>query len=294
MSLKRKEAAREQYEDIEEHFIYQANPTIFMKSNKILFSAIKERQYDRAEIALLSNSSWNLKYCIDIAQYYLNMSEEENVKELTNKKPDQFESADRYLDFIRALKHRFLLPSIIFYNASFDYLYIFIYFLFTARKEILESKKTNKEEVLKEAKRLGLSDERYSWIFALNSLITKEKAIINQTENKLKRLSHNGFNEIVDEVRSENKKLRIKYFANIIKHQQVPFFKPKSIDNVGGAKIFIDINKFYSINEISPSIICRIPEVVLDVDKTQIFLINYHNITVRAFNYLLSNITHAD
>jgi len=289
--LKENNGRKEEYfDDVKQHFIYSGNPEIFMNSDRILFKDKVDKRFGWAEIALLSNSSWNLTYCIDIAKYYLILSLEKNVKKLTDKKPDKFENIDRYNDFIRALEHRFMLPSILFYNASFDYLYIFIFSLLTIRKEIVESKKTNKDKVLKEAERLDLSNKKFSWMFALNSLITKDKSIIKQIEKKLNQYLCHEFIMILDELKMESKKLRINYYANLIKHQQIPFFKPKCNYNVGGAKSLIDINKYFSIDEITPSITFGIPETVLDIEKTQKFLVKYHNLMVKAFNYLLSNI----
>jgi len=288
--MKKRKDYIKNYDYVKEHFIYSGDPAILMQSVRILFKNKRDKKFDRAEIALLSNSSWNLRYCIDIAKYYLILSLEENVKKLTDKKPDFFDNIDRYKDFIRALEHRFLVPSIIFYNASFDYLYIFIFSLLTTRKEIVDSKETNKDRVLEEAQRLDLSNKKYSWMFALNSLITKEKKIRKQIENKFEQFFCSDLITILKKLKVENKKLRINYYANIIKHQQIPFFKPKCLDNAGGAKSLIDINKFYSIDEITPSIIYGIPEIVLDIEKTQKFLVQYHNIIIKAFNYLLNKI----
>jgi hypothetical protein len=66
--------------NVKEHFIYSGNPAIFMKSERIIFKDKMERKFDRAEIALLFNSSWNLRYCINIAKYYLILSLEENER----------------------------------------------------------------------------------------------------------------------------------------------------------------------------------------------------------------------
>jgi hypothetical protein len=92
-----------------------------------------------------------------------------------------------------------------------------------------------------------------------------------------------------EELKAENDKLRINYYANIIKHQQIPFLKPICLDNLGGAKSFVDLNKFYSDKAV-PAIIGAIPEIVLDIEKAQSFLIQYHNKTVEAFNYILNKI----
>lgn len=288
--MEERKDCNEKFDSIMEHFIYTGNPAIFWHTENIIFKDKIERKFDRAEVALLSNSSWNLKYCIDTARYFLILSLKENVEKLTGRKPDDFENKDRYEDHIRAIEHRFLLPSILFYNSSFDYLYIFVFSLLTGRKEIAESEKTKIDKVLNETKNLGLSNIKYSWMFALNSLITRKKKIRRPLEEKLSQFLGSDFDEIFNELKAENRKLRFDYYANIIKHQQIPFFKPKCIDNVGGAKSFVDINQFYSIDKVVPSIKGAIPEIVLDIEKTQEFLIQYHNITVKAFNYLLNKI----
>jgi len=288
--MKKKKEDNKKFDTIKEHFIYSGNPAIFMQSERIIFKDKEVRKFDRAEIALLSNSSWNLKYCIDIAKYFLILGLKENVEKLTDKKPDFFENIGRYEDFIIALEHRFLIPSIIFYNASFDYLYIFVFSLLTTRKEIVDSKETKIDKVLKETQKLDLSNKKYSWMFALNSLITQKREIRKQIEEKLNQFLCSDFIKIFKELKAENKELRIDYYANIIKHQQIPFFKPKCIDNLGGAKNFVELNQFYSIDEITPSIIWGMPEIVLDIEKTQKFLVQYHNITIKAFNYLLNKI----
>ena len=282
--------------NIKEHFIYSGSPTIFMRSKNIIFKDKNKigRKFDRAEIALLSNSSWDLKYCINIAKYFLNLSLKKSVEKLTNKKPDSFENLDTHEDHIRAIEHRFLLPSIIFYNASFDYLYIFVFSLLTTRKEIVDFKEVKIDKVLDETEYLELSNKKYSWMFALNSLITRElkpkKEEKKRIKAKLEQFFLRDFINIFKDLKAENRKLRINYYANIIKHQQIPFFKPKCLDNLGGAKSFVDINKFYSIDEIKPSIIGSIPEIVLDIEKTQKFLFQYHNLTIKTFNYILNKI----
>lgn len=287
---KKKKVVTKKLDCIKEHFILSESPIIFMQREKIIFKDEKERKFDRAEISLLFNSSWNLKYCIYFAKYFLNLSSKKNVKKLTNKKPDYFENKDRYEDFILAIEHRFLLPSVLFYNASFDYLSIFIFNLLTKRKEIIESKETNKQKVLKEMEKLGLFNKKHSWIFALNSLITKKEKIINQMEKKLENFFGSDFNEIYSELKENNKKLRIEHYANIIKHQQIPFFKPASMNNIGGAKRFVDINQFYNIEKPPSSVTFGISEIVLDIEKTQEFLVQYHNLTIKTFNYVLNKI----
>jgi len=279
----------EKFDSITEHFIYTGNLAIFWHVENIVFKDKIERKFNRKELVLLSNSSWNLKYCIDIAKYFLNLSSKKSVEELTTKNLDSFENPDRYEDHIRAIEHRFLLPSLLFYNSSFDYLIIFIFCLLTKSREIIECEKTDINKVQKEMNKLDLSNKKYSWIFALNSLITKNIASIKeQLEEKSKQVFSTDFTEFFNKLDKKNRKLRINYYANIIKHQQIPFFKPKSLNNIGGAQNYIDIKRFYSIDEIIPSIIGEIPEVVLDIEKTQKFLIQYHNMTVKAFNYLLS------
>jgi len=291
---KKKKVVTKKLDGIKEHFIYSGSPTIFMQSENIIFKDKIERKFDRAEIALLSNSSWNLKYCIDIAKYFLNLSSKKSVEKLTNKKPDSFENLDRYEDHIRAIEHRFLLPSILFYNASFDYLYIFVFSLLTTRKEIVDSKEIKIDKVLDETGYLELSNKKYSWMFALNSLITRKLKFKKEEKRKIKdtleQFFLRDFINIFKDLKAENEELRINYYANIIKHQQIPFFKPKCLDNLGGAKSFVDINKFYSIDETTPSITFGIPEIVLDIEKTQKFLVQYHNITIKTFDYLLNKI----
>jgi len=287
--MEERKDCNEKFDNIMEHLIYAGNLIIFWNIENTIFKDKIERKFNRREIVLLSNSSWNLKYCIDIAKYFLNLSSEKSVKRLTNKKPDSFENLDRYEDHILAIRHRFLLPSLLFYNSSFDYLIIFIFSILTKNKEIIECEKTNINRVKKEMSDLNLSNK--SWVFALNSLITKNNTSIKkQLKKKFKRAFAIDFIRFFDELNKKNRELRIDYYANIIKHQQIPFFKPKSLNNIGGAQNFIDLNKFYSIGEIAPPIIGRIPEVVLDIEKTQKFLIQYHNMIVKAFNYLLNKI----
>ncbi len=290
--MKKKKVDTKKLDSISEHSIYKGNPTIFWHNVNIIFKDKIERKFDRAEVVLLSNSSWNLKYCIETAKYFLNLSLKENAEKLTSRKPDDFENNDIYEDHIRAIEHKFLLPSIIFYNSSFDYLYIFVFPLLTGRKEIVESGETKKDKVEKEMRRLRLSNKKYSWMFALNSLITQNSDIRKRLkgEEELKQVFVDDFIKLLNELKTKNEELKKNYYANIIKHQQIPFFKPKRLNNVGGAQNSIDINKFYSLDEIIPSVIHMIPEIVLDIEKTQNFLIQYHNITVKAFNYLLDKI----
>ena len=55
-------------------------------------------------------------------------------------------------------------------------------------------------------------------------------------------------------------------------------------------KWFIDINQFYSRDKPPSSITFGIPEIVLDVENSQKYLVQYHNIIVEAFNYILDKI----
>lgn len=288
--MKEKKENNKNFVFVHDHFLHSGILSILWHNEDIVFKDIKERKFDRAEFSLLSNASWNLKYCIEFAKYFLALSSKDNVKKCTNKKPEHFENIDRYEDFIHAKEHRFLLPSILFYNASFDYLCIFIYSLLTERKDIIKSEETKIEKILQEMDYLNLSNEKYSWIFALNSLITRSRPIRRQLVKKFKIFFCEDFIKKLDELILENKKIRKNYYANMLKHQQIPFFKPKCLDNVGGAKYFININQFYSMKENIPSIHFAIPETVFDIDETQKFLIKYHNITVKVFNCLLSKI----
>jgi len=274
------------FDSIMEHFIYIPNPAHFMGVENIIFKDKIERKFDIAEVALLSNSAWNLKYCIEIAKYFLNLSSRKSVQKLTNKKPNSFESKNRYEDFILAIEHRFLLTSILFYNASFDYIYILIFILLMKRKDII--KEIGRYKVIKEMKKLDLSNKKHSWIFALNSLVTKtqKKEIIK----KLNNIFHNNFIDIFNDLDKENKKLKKNHYANIIKHQLIPFFKPVSLDNVGGAKLFPDINQFYSKINHPSSITFGRSEIILNIENSQKFLVKYHNKTIKVFNYLLDKI----
>lgn len=276
------------FDGIMEHFIYTPSPAKFKNVENIIFKDKVARKFNEAEVALLSNSALNLKYCIEIAKYFLNLSSRKSVQKLTNKKPNSFESKNRYEDFILAIEHRFLLPSMLFYNASFDYIYILIFFLLINRKEIIDLKQTRKNRVLNEMKKLDLSNRKHSWIFALNSLITRN--LKNEIEKRLNKNFNKAFINIFKELKEENKKLKKNHYANIIKHQLIPFFKPASLDNIGGAKVFPDINQFYSKTNHPFSITFGRSEIVLNIENSQKFLVQYHNKTIKVFNYLLDKI----
>jgi len=280
------------FDSIMEHFICTPNPAHFMGVENIIFKDKIERKFDKAEVALLSNSAWNLEYCIEIAKFFLELSSRKSVQKITNRKPNSFGSKNRYEDFILAIQHRFLLPSILFYNASFDYIYIFIFFLSMNRKEIIDLKQTGKNKVLNEMKKLDLSNKKHSWIFALNSLITRGRTrnLKEEREKRLDKHFNNAFIKIFKELEEENNKLKKNHYANIIKHQLIPFFKPVSLDNVGGAKVFPDINQFYSKINHPSSITFGISEIVLNIENSQKFLIQYHNKTIKVSNYLLDKI----
>lgn len=278
---------------INDHFVHETiNPAIFWHAKNIIFKDIEQRVFDRAEIALLLNSSSNLKYCIENAKYYLNLSHSKNINEISRRKPSSFKDSDEYDDHIRAIGHKFLIPSIIVYNASFDYTRIFLFYLLIRRTEIIKFKGITRELIENEMKRLGLQ-RKSSWIYALNSLLTKpplDKEIIKLFEFKLKKFLSSGFQKLFENQKRENTKLKNDYCANLIKHQQIPFFRPKSCANVGGAKYFPNLDQFYSVDTKYPQIIGGLPEIDLDINKTQMYLIRYHNNTVNVFNYLLDKI----
>ena len=278
---------------INDHFIHNTiNLALLWHTDNIIFKDIETRIFDRAEIALLLNSSSNLKYCVENAKYYLNLSHSKNIKKMTRRNMNSFKDSNEYDDHIRAISHKFIIPSIIIYNASFDYIRIFLFFLLIKRTEIIEFKGTTKEQVINEMRRLGLKRE-YSWIFALNSLIAKpllNREIKKLFKSRLKEFLSIVFQDLYENHKEENRKLKNDYSANLIKHQQIPFFRPKSYANVGGAKCFPNLDEFYSINKKYPQIIGGLPEIDLDIDKTQTFLNQYHNNTVKIFNYLLDKI----
>ena len=266
-----------------DHFIIRP---IFWHNENIILKDKEQRVFDRAERALLSNSSSNLKYCIENAKYYLNLSYSKNIKKISGRNPNSFKYSNGYDDHIRAIGHKFLIPSILVYNASFDYIRIFLFFLLFKRTEIIGFNKTTKERVIKEMQTLGLK-RKSSWIFALNSLITKNKTS-GLFNNRLKDFLSDEC--LFGNLKKENETLKKDHCANLIKHQQIPFFKPKFIGNVGGAKSFPNIDEFYLLDKGKATITVGLPEIDLDIDITQAFLIKYHNKTVTVFNYLLDKI----
>ena len=86
----------EKFNNIKEHFLCSGDLSILWKIEDIVFKDKVEKKFDKAEFSLLFNASRNLKYCIEFAKYYLNLSSKKNVKKLTNKKPEYFENIDRY------------------------------------------------------------------------------------------------------------------------------------------------------------------------------------------------------
>ena len=134
---------------INDHFLHSIiNPTTFWDDEKVIFKDRKRKVFEKAEIALLSNSSSNLKYCIENAWYYLNISHPKNIKKISRINPDSFKDPENYEDHIRAIGHKFLIPSIIIYNASFDYIRIFFFFILFKRTEIIKFKDIKKEQVI--------------------------------------------------------------------------------------------------------------------------------------------------
>jgi hypothetical protein len=174
----------------------------------------------------------------------------------------------------------FLLNSIIYYNASFDYIRVLLRFIYSSYDNLKED--YTLEKIKKEIKSQEL--EHGDWSLALGSLITRQqvKDFCNWLKNK-KEISRK-FKGVFKNLEVQNNKLRKNYQANQLKHGALPCFKKTDESNTLGFRYLVGLEEFYNCkNNIKIAMgSCK----RLEINKTQKFLIKYHNGTINLINFL--------
>jgi len=175
----------------------------------------------------------------------------------------------------------FLLNSIIYYNASFDYLRILIRLIYSSSGEIRKDYPINK--IKKELVRLRLLEN--DWFLALGSLVTKQhvkdfSAWISQNKKIPQKVKGK-----YERLRQKNEKIRKEYQANQLKHGAIPCFNKTDKSNILGSRYLVRLNQFYNCSN-KRGLIRGWYWNLLNIDKTQKFLIGYHNTTVALINCL--------
>ncbi len=218
--------------------------------------------------------AWNLlndiRSVMDYARHNLVFSSGKMSRNFTNS----FMTTDDS-DSVEAISSFFLSNSILFFNSSFDYLWIFLRISYSSHedftsvfsKNIIE-KKIKNELIQKDDWQKGLFEmisnikyrERKKWII-------ENKEITEMMKKKICQITY------------INNALKRKYQANDIKHGRFPYFLRSNPQNGSGIKFKLAMEQFYSKSG-GTGITFGIPQTGLNIDDVQKFLIEYNNRTV--------------
>ncbi len=230
-------------------------------------------------IALIVNQYENTEGVLDLASHNLVFSSGIISKKLC----EEFYSKVS-INLQEKISTDFISNSILYYNASFDYIKVLLRFVYSSYVDL----KGNypESEVRDTLKELGL--EKTDWYLALGFLITKTK---DEDFKKWLRESSNIPEDIwgcFNNLKGKNKKLKKDYQANQLKHGAVPHFMRSNSANTIGSRVLITLDDFYSKS--THTISYSLPGNSLDIEDTQNFLIKYNNATVKLINKVRKDI----
>ena len=230
------------------------------------------------QIILACNQLCDISQVIDFARHNLILSSGHMSREFTKK---FMNTGD--LDAIETISSFFLSNSILFYNSSFDYLWIMIKLIFSYHNDLIQD--FPKDKIEKKMKNYKLMEDE--WFKAL----FKKYTFLNFEERK-KWVKKNP--NISDEIKKrildlfeENGTLKENYQANNLKHGEFPYFRRSNLQNVLGAKWELSKEQFY-LKSGSRGISFGLPKNGLNIDDVQKFLIDYNNRTVEVVNLMNS------
>lgn len=238
------------------------------------FNTLDSNKYgeDLCKKALIISQLQNISGILELAESNLIFSckrfVESFCKHFFDKKND--------INLQEKISGDFILNSIIYYNASFDYIRVLLRLIYSSNQEL----QTNYNQKKIEEKLNFLSLEKVDWFIALGSLITISKNF-NDWWKKIEIPQE--IRDCFKKINEENEKLRKNYQANQLKHGAIPCFKKSDKSNVLGFRFIIPIEQFYSCKN-KTEISLRFHKNLLNINETQEFLIKYHNITINLLN----------
>lgn len=239
----------------------------------------ENKKIDCNHTALIVNQYANTEEILDLASYNLIFSSGDFSKKLCR---EFYHKLDINLQEKTSID--FILNSILYYNASFDYLRVLLRFTYSSYQNLIEC--YSKFKVEEASKRLNLQEN--DWQLALGALITKTR--IKKFSKWLKDSSNipKDISKDFEDLVNKNGKLRIDYQANQLKHGAVPLLRRSDPANISGCRVFVTLDDFYSKN--THKIIFGLPRKSLNIEETQKFLIKYNNTTVKVMNAIRKGI----
>ncbi|MDD3344829.1 MAG: hypothetical protein PHO34_00105 [Candidatus Omnitrophica bacterium] len=229
----------------------------------------KNREVNDNHRVLIVNQYADTKAVLELASMNLILSAESVVKKISRTVFSSDDSNAKEL-----LVSNYLMNSIVYYNASFDYLKLLIRVAYSSYSDLIGNFPKQKiDEVLN---KFQLKEEE--WETALREIISKIKF-----EEFKKWLNGSLSSDLIKKyvgLQNLNKDLRFKYQANRLKHQAVPHFRRSDLGNAIGVRCSISREQFYNKDNIKSSFYFGFPQNTLDINDTQRFLIKYNNKTV--------------
>lgn len=267
-----------------------------------IFENRKRSKIDQCNILLVCNQLANVQSIMELASSCL-IDSSGNISKTICEKVYRVDN----INALELISSNFLLSSIIYYNASFDYLRVLLRYAYSSHNELIEN--CLKEKERKEIQKLELKEKLFkirkkfvarvnkemlslglkrNWELALGLIITKTKI-----ETYLKWVKDNkeisdNIKKAFNELKEMNKDLRTKYQANQLKHGAFPHFKRSDPSNRIGGRMFETLEQFYDCKSNRYDIGTHTHQ--LRIDEIQNFLIEYHNITAKVINEILDDI----
>lgn len=243
---------------------------------------VGKKKIEKSYLTVIFNHSENLKSILALARFYLVISSGKLSKNIC-----ETISHESNPSFEEKISSDNILVSIVFYNASYDYLKSLVRMIFSSKQEIVQDYPKDKVEV--EIQNSGI--EKKEWQIALSNLINTDK-----TSNKYKDWFKNNkimtasFKQKCKSLKKMNEILRKKYKANQLKHSAVPNFLLSGFKFTQNIKEYIPLDNFYDQLQDGVQSIWGIPADSLNIDDAQNFLIDYNIKTVNLCNDLLKSI----
>ena len=199
-----------------------------------IFENRKSSKIDQCNFLLVCNQLANVRSIMELASSCLIDSSGNISKTIC----EVYRVDD--INAIELISSNFLLSSIIYYNASFDYLRVLLRYLYTPYKDLIKT--FPREKVENEMNKLNLEKH---WELALGSFITKMKYIKYLDWFKKNCRIPTSIKNVFRKLENMNKNLRTKYQANQLKHGAFPHFKRSDPSNRIGGRMFETLEQFY-------------------------------------------------
>lgn len=235
-------------------------------------------------LALACNQLIDINHIIDFARHNLVFSSENMSRNFIKK----FMNTDD-TDSLEAISILFLSNSILFFNSSFDYLWILMRILYSSHEALLSDFSIEKIENEIKNKKIQKDD----WEKALFKIISDKKSDkkINYKYYKENWINENkNISDIIKEnfsqLNKRNETLKTKYQANDLKHGRFPYFQRSNPQNIIGVRFKLSMEQFY-LKSGRQGIAFGIPPTGLNIDDVQNFLIDYNNQTVKLVNLII-------